>query len=108
MAQKAVTTQERLEKLVAGAAANPDGPNLDTQTLQGHVTALNTLEYDVSQAKLALTTKVKARDERLALATTDAQKSEFAVKAMYGPRSPKLKEYILTAPAPSKPRSKAS
>ena len=45
MVKKAVTIQERLEQLIAGAGANPDGPALDVAGLQAHVTRLNELEY---------------------------------------------------------------
>jgi len=93
MVKKAVSTQERLEKLIAGAGANPDGPALDAAQLQVHVTRLNELEYGATQARLALAAAVKARDEYLAQEAT--YKAEYAVKAFYGPRSPKVKEYVL-------------
>ena len=95
MVKKSVTIQERLEQLIAGAGANPDGPALDVAGLQAHVTRLNELEYAATQARLALAAAVKARDENLAQFQEETYKGEYAVKAFYGPRSPKVQEYIL-------------
>jgi hypothetical protein len=103
MAKKAVTTQERLEKLIAGANANPDGPTLDVAALKGLVDTLNGLEYQVSQAKLALSQAVKTRNAQVKDAVDTIVKAELAVKSHYGPRSAKVKEFVLPA---DKPRAK--
>jgi hypothetical protein len=97
MVKVAVTIQERLEKLLAGVEVNPTGPALNTDTLQTHIRTLNDLEYRVTQAKLALTEAVRVRDEQIKQAMEDIAKAEYALKAHYGPRAVKLKEYILPA-----------
>ena len=94
MAKKAVNAQERLEALVAGVDANPNGPQLNVSLLKDHVATLNDLEYKLGQAKLALKAASKARDAGLKVALDDVVKAEYAVKAHYGPKSPKVKEYI--------------
>jgi len=93
MSQKAVQVQERLEKLIAGEQANPDGPQIDAAGLQQHIETVNTHEYQVSQAKLALSGAVEARDAAVKAARDAAVKAEYTVKAHFGPRSPKVKEY---------------
>jgi flagellar hook-basal body complex protein FliE len=98
MAKKAVTAQERLEQLIGGVKANADGPKLDVAGLQGFVDELNTLEANVNQAKQAQKAATKKRDDRLKEVLLEVQKAELAVKSHYGPRSPKNKEYILSAP----------
>lgn len=98
MAKKAVTAQERLEQLIGGAGANADGPALDVTALQGLVDELNALEAKVNQAKQAQKAATKARDDRLKEVLVEVQKAELAVKSHFGPRSPKNKEYILSAP----------
>ena len=98
MAKKAVTAQERLEQLIGGAKSNADGPALDVAALQGLVDELNTLEAKVNQAKQAQKAATKARDDRLKEVLLEVQKAELAVKSHFGPRSPKNKEYILSAP----------
>ena len=100
MVQKAVTMQERAEQLIAGAGANPDGPTLDVAGLQDHVAALNDLAYRVTQAKLALAQAVQTRDKRLRQVTDDVQRAENLVRAAYGLRAPKVKEYVLPGPKP--------
>ncbi|CAG0965354.1 hypothetical protein GPROT1_01131 [Gammaproteobacteria bacterium] len=102
MAKKAVTAQERLEQLLAGAKANADGPKLDVTGLQGFVNELNDLEAKVNLAKQAQKAATKARDDRLKAVLLEVQKAELAVKSHYGPRSPKNKEYILSAPKVAK------
>ncbi len=102
MAKKAVTAQERLEQLIAGIKANTDGPALDVAGLKGFVDELNTLEAAVNQAKQAQKAATKARDDRLKDVLLEVQKAELAVKAHFGPRSPKNKEYILSAPKAAK------
>lgn len=98
MAKKAVTAQERLEQLIGGAKANADGPALDVAVLKGYVDELNDLETKVNLAKQAQKATTKARDVRLKEVQLEIQKAELAVKAHFGPRSPKNKEYILAAP----------
>ncbi|MFN8595915.1 MAG: hypothetical protein U0559_07005 [Anaerolineae bacterium] len=102
MAKKAVTAQERLEQLIAGATANPTGPGLNVQTLQGYVTELNGLEAALNQAKQAQKAATQVRDDRLKVVLAEVLKAELAVKAHYGPKSPKVKEYILSAPKAAK------
>jgi hypothetical protein len=102
MAKKAVTAQERLEQLIGGASANTDGPTLDVAELKGFVGKLNTLEANVNQAKQAQKAATKARDDRLKEVLLEVQKAELAVKSHFGPRSPKNKEYILSAPKAAK------
>jgi len=102
MAKKAVTAQERLEQLLAGAKANTDGPELDVETLKGYVDELNSLEAGVNQAKLLRKAATKARDDRLKEVLAEVLKTELAVKSHYGPKSPKVKEYILSQPKPAK------
>ena len=98
MAKKAVTAQERLEQLLAGARANADGPALDVAGLKGYVDELNDLEAKVNLAKQAQKAATRSRDDRLKAVLLEGQKAELAVKAHFGPRSPKNKEYILSAP----------
>jgi hypothetical protein len=102
MAKKAVTAQERLEQLLAGAKANADGPKLDVAGLQGYVGELNDLEAKVNLAKQAQKAATKARDVRLTEVLLEVQKAELAVKSHFGPKSPKNKEYILSAPKAAK------
>ncbi len=98
MAKKAVTMQERLEQLLAGAKANTDGPALDVAGLKGYVDELNDLEAKLNQAKQAQKAATKTRDVRLKEVLLEVQKAELAVKSHFGPKSPKNKEYILSAP----------
>ncbi len=102
MAKKAVTAQERLEQLLAGAKANADGPALDVAGLKGYVDELNDLEAKVNLAKQAQKAATRSRDDRLKAVLLEVQKAELAVKAHFGPRSPKNKEYILSAPKAAK------
>ena len=102
MAKKAVTAQERLEQLLAGAKANTDGPVLDVVVLKGYVDELNGLEAAVNQAKLARKAATKARDDRLKEVLAETLKAELAVKSHYGPKSLKVKEYVLSEPKPAK------
>ncbi len=98
MAKAAVSAQERLEQLIAGAKANADGPALNVAGLNGYVGELNDLEAALNQAKLALKAATKARDARLKSVLEEVVKAELAVKSHFGPKSPKVKEYIKTQP----------
>lgn len=102
MAKAAVTAQERLEKLMAGAKANSDGPALNSQQLQGFVDELNDLEAELGRAKLAVGAATQARNAKLKEALDVAVKAELAVKSHYGPKSPKVKEYVLSQSRPAK------
>ena len=102
MAKAAVSAQERLEQLIAGAGANPDGPSLNVATLQGYVAELNSLEAALNQAKLALKAAAQTRDDRLKAVLGEITKAELTVKAHYGPKSPKVKEYVSAQPRLSK------
>ena len=98
MAKIAVSVQERLEQLVAGAKANADGPALNVAGLKGYVDELNDLEAALNQAKLALKAATKARDARLKEVLDEVIKAELAVKSHFGPKSLKVKEYVLSQP----------
>ena len=95
MAKKAATMQERLEKMIAGANANADGPTIPVETFQKYVADLNALEYKVTQAKTALGETVKERDAYLAQVDADMWKAERAVESHFGRRAARLKDYIL-------------
>ena len=99
MAKKAVTIQERLEKLIADAEANPEGPDIGAAKLKERVAKINASDYKVTQAKLAVTQAVEARDSDVDDGASEAQKAEFTLKAHYGARAAKLKEYILPSDA---------
>ncbi len=102
MAKKSVTAQERLEQLLAGAKVNADGPVLDVAALKGYVDELNSLEAAANQAKQAQKAATKARDDRLKVVLAEVLKAELAVKSHYGPKSPKVKEFILSQPKAAK------
>ena len=107
MAKKAVQLQERLEKLIAGTNANPDGPRLDLARLNQHVATLNDLEYKVLQAKQTLRAATKARDNELTAALDSVNRSEYAVKAHYGRASSKLRDFIDSHSHPKKKQAAA-
>ena len=91
MAKKAVTAQERLEQLLAGAKANADGPALDVAGLKGYVDELNDLEAKVNLAKQAQKAATRSRDVRLKAVLLEVQKAELAVKAHFGPACPRTR-----------------
>jgi len=94
MSKKAIEAQERLEKLVAGTEANPDGPDIGATTLQEHVETVNSAVYQVSQTKAAYAQALETRNAAIKAATDAAIQADYVLKAHYGRRSPKLVEYL--------------
>lgn len=106
MAKVAVSLQERMEQLPAGTQANVDDSTLIVTQLQGCLVELDEVEAKLNRAKLTLKASTQAHDDRLKFVQAAITKAELAAKSHYGPKSPKVKEYVMAQPRARRPSPK--